>query len=131
MFKIKSTESDALLEFSDLSGDYFKVTFHSATHSATRNVYAYTDSKGIARLFQEASEEWRGWPGTKRWESLEEEFTLELTSHKTGHITLITRINHDCGNPEPWELKAVLTTEAGQLESLAKEAVKFFNNNEG
>ncbi len=126
MFLIKSTESDASLEFSDLSGDYFKVSLRASSHCATRDVYAYTDAKGIACLFQEAADQWRGWSGTKKWESIEGEFTLELTSDKTGHISLTARINHNCGNPDPWKLEATLTIEAGQLESLAKKAGKYW-----
>lgn len=126
MFQIKSTETDALLEFSDLSGDFFKVSLHSTSHSAVREVYAYTDAEGIARLFQEAASEWRGWSGTKCWESLEGEFKIELKADKTGHITINVDINHDCGNSEPWRLKSCIMIEAGQLETIAKRATEFF-----
>jgi hypothetical protein len=126
MFQIKSIETDALLEFFDLSGDYFKVSLRSTSHSAVREVYAYTDPEGIARLFQEAAREWRGWSGTKSWESLEGEFRIELKTDKSGHITINVEINHDCGNPEPWRLKSCIMTEAGQLETIAKRATQFF-----
>lgn len=67
MFQIKSTASDALLEFTDVTGNYFKVTLRSDSHFAMREVYAYTDAKGIASLFQEAATQWRGWSDTKKW----------------------------------------------------------------
>ena len=126
MFQIKSTRSEVLLEFTDLSGDYFKVALRSDSHFAMREVYAYTDAKGVASLFQEAAAQWRGWSGIKRWASIEGEFELELKADKTGHITVTTRINHDCGNPDPWRLESHLTVEAGQLETIAKRAVEFF-----
>jgi len=129
MFQIKSTRTDALLEFFDLSGDYFKVSLRSTSHSAVRNVYAYTDAEGIARLFQEAASEWRGWSGTKSWESLEGELRIELKADKTGHISMNVEINHDCGNPDPWRLKSCIMMEAGQLETIAKRASQFFSSN--
>jgi len=131
VLQIKSTESDALLEFSDLSGDYFKVSLRSGSHFAIRKVYAYTDAKGIAALFQEAATEWRGWSGTKKWASIEGEFELELKSDKTGHVTLTTKINHDCGNSDPWRLESTLLIEAGQLENIAKRANQHFIRNVG
>jgi len=129
MLQIKSTETDALLEFFDLAGDYFKVSLRSSSHSAVREVYAYTDPEGIASLFQEAASEWRGWNGTKSWESLEGEFKIELTADKKGHITINIGINHDCGNPEPWRLESCIMIEAGQLETIAKRASQFFGSN--
>lgn len=126
MFQIKSTETDSMLEFFDLSGDYFKVSVRSTTHSAVLEVYAYTDPKGIARLFQEAAKEWRGWNESKYWESLEGEFRIELKTDRTGHITINVDINHNCGNPEPWRLKSCIMIEAGQLENISKRATEFF-----
>lgn len=126
MFQIKSVESDALLEFFDLAGDYFNVSLRSTSHSAVREVYAYTDPDGITSLFQEAAGDWRGWSGIKSWESLEGEFKIELKTDKTGHITIDVEINHDCGNPEPWRLKSCIMIEAGQLEAIAKSAIQFF-----
>lgn len=126
MFDIKSIGSDASLEFSDLSGDYFKVSLRSATHFAVREVYSYTDPKGVASLFQKAADEWSGWSGTKKWASLEGEFELELISDKTGHISMTVKINHNCGNPDPWRLESCIMIEAGQLQEIAKRATQYF-----
>ncbi|MBJ6802075.1 DUF6228 family protein [Geomonas propionica] len=126
MFQIKSTETDGLPEFFDFEGDSFKVSVRSKSHSALREVYGYPDAEGIAQIFREAANQWRGWSGTKMWESLEGEFKIELKADKTGHVTIYININHDGGNTEPWRLKSCLLIEAGQLEAIAKRATEFF-----
>jgi len=131
MFTIKSTDSETELRFEDLSGDYFTVALRSASHSAQRQVYAYTDSKGIAHLLEEAAQQWQGWAGTKTWQSIEEELKLELIADNTGHITLKVRIAHDCGNPDPWCLESTITIEAGQLASIANDASNYFGEGIG
>jgi hypothetical protein len=126
MFEIKSTESDASLEFSNMSGDYFIVSLKSSTHSATREVYAYTNAYGIARLFQVAAEQWRGWEGVKRWASIEGELEIELESDNKGHISLTVKINNYFGNADPWKIEAVISIEAGQLDLISQKANKYF-----
>ena len=125
--RIKSSNSDATLEFSDLDGEFFRASLHSDSHSANMRVSTYTDPYGIVRLFKEAASNWRGWSGEKQWESLEGDFRLMLCSSSTGHIRLKALISHDCGNPDPWRLNAELGIEAGQLESLAQSIERFFS----
>lgn len=75
--RLKSSNSDVAIEFSDVDGDNFSVAVVAHDHSAVRCVYAYTDAHGIARLFAEAARDWNGWDGRKVWESLEGEFRME------------------------------------------------------
>jgi hypothetical protein len=131
MFEIKSTESDATLEFSNFSGDYFTVSLRSSTHFASREVYAGTDSQGIARLLQEAAEQWRSWQGIKQWQSVLGELQLELKSNHKGHISLTAKINNESGHPDPWKIEATLSVEAGQLDSLSQKAAGYFKQKEG
>lgn len=127
MFEIQSVASDAKLEFADFDGTSFKAILRSDSHFAVREVYSPTDPRGVASLFQSVAAEWRGWSGAKTWCSHEGEFGLELTSDARGHITLLARINHDCGNADPWRLECTLSVEAGQLEVIAKRATLFFS----
>lgn len=127
MFQIKSSESDASLEITDFRGEYFKVTLRSSSHFAARDVYAYTDAQGIASLFREAAEQWRGWSGSKKWSSIEGEFVIELKADNKGHISLTAQISHDIGNADPWKLESTISIEAGQLEDLARQAHQYFS----
>ena len=126
--QIKSSSSDAVLEFSRVEGEYFEASLRSSSHSASKRVCCYTDPGGIASLFDDAAAHWRGWSGTKRWESIEGELTLELTADRTGHITLDVTINNDLGGPDSWRVHSQLALEAGQLEALARDAAKTFRS---
>lgn len=125
--RLKSSNSDAALEFSDIDGDCFRITLLPRDHSATRRVYAYTDASGIARLFGEAAREWKGWKGSKHWESLEGELRLELKIDRLGHVSLVVRIRSDRGGVDPWQLQAELGLDAGRLEGIARDAEQLWH----
>ena len=120
--RLASSNSDVVLEFSDVDGDYFRVSVVARDHSAMRDVYAYTDRSGIARLFSEAAQEWRGWSGSKVWESIEGELRLGLSADRLGHVTLEIRVRSDPGISDRWQLESDLGLEAGQLDRIAGEA---------
>ena len=126
MFRIKSVNSDACLEFSARQGEEFTVSFHAHDHNATTRVWAYTEAGEIARMFREAALAWRGMPRPKIWQSIEGEFQISLTSDKLGHFTVEIVLSHNFGSADAWALRASLGLEAGQLESVAKEAEAFF-----
>jgi hypothetical protein len=126
--QIKSSSSDAVLQFSQVEGEYFEVSLRSSSHSASKRVCCYTDPGGVASLFDDAAAHWRGWPGPKRWESIEGELALELTADRTGHITLNVTISNYLGGPDSWRVQSQLTLEAGQLEALAGDAAKTFRS---
>ena len=44
--RLSSSDSDAVLEFSDVRGDYFQVTLSAHDHSATQRVYTFADAPG-------------------------------------------------------------------------------------
>ena len=50
-FQIRSSETEATLLFSGIRGDYFTVVL-SGPVNASRDVWAYTDSHGLADLFE-------------------------------------------------------------------------------
>jgi hypothetical protein len=115
-----------MVEFSVVDGDYFRVSVVARDHSATRLVdaspTAHPDCAGLARLFAEAGQEWKGWDGTKVWESREGELRLELSIDRLGHVTAAVRVRHDNGRPDRWQLEAELGLDAGQLSGIAREA---------
>lgn len=120
--RLSSSNSDVAIEFSDVEGDYFWVSVLSHDHSATRRVYAYTDGRGIARLFADAAREWSGWNEAKVWESLEGELRIELRIDRLGHVTVAVRVRSDPGGSGCWQLDAELGLDAGQLDGVAREA---------
>jgi hypothetical protein len=123
---IKSSNSDAVLEFSQHEDDYFAVSFRSSGRSATVRVFGYTDTKHLGALFQVMASEWKGWSGTKEWASIEREFIIECTADGRGHVAIrVVLQNQMC--EEPWKLEAVLNTDSGLLAQYAEEAKRFFN----
>ena len=118
--RLKSSNSDAVVEFSDVRGDSFRIAVQARDHSAVRDVSAYTDALGVVRLFSEAARDWRGWQGAKAWESLEGELRLELTTDRSGHVALRVRIRSVAGGSDPWCIDTEIGLEAGGLEGLRR-----------
>jgi hypothetical protein len=124
--RLTSSNSDAVIEFADVEGDYFQVSVVAHDLSATRRVCAYTDGAGIARLLADAAKEWTGWAGAKVWESLEGELRIELSTDHLGHVTVAVRVRSDPGGADRWELDAELGLDAGQLDGVAREAARLW-----
>ena len=69
--------------------------------------------------------DWQGWQGSRSWESLEGEFSLECTHDGLGHVRFAARLRS--GQDEnDWEVQTTVTTDAGLLEQTAAEAKRFF-----
>ena len=89
-------------------------------------VAASVDPARLEDFFRDLAANWRGWPGEKTYESLEDELLLKATSDCLGHTELEVRLT---SGPPPfhWMLRAALLIEAGQLESIAKHVEEFFS----
>ncbi len=125
-FIIKSVKTDAVLEFSHLRRYYVKVALLSEDRRAVTDIYLDDDDAlKLVELFQKMAEQWRGWEGKFSWAPLEMEFTLSTSSDSLGHVELEVEFSR-YGVAEPWYFKGSLFTEAGQLDTLAREAKKFF-----
>ncbi|MBW4691725.1 MAG: hypothetical protein KME27_08130 [Lyngbya sp. HA4199-MV5] len=124
---IKSANTDAKLEFSEVGNEYFTVTFSSVSLSASHRVWGYTgDCERLVSLFVEMAENWTGWEGIKNWDAIEDDFSLSCTSDKLGHITLeVELVGRD--TPELWSAKFNVEVEAGQLEKIANEMKALFS----
>ncbi|MGH8000749.1 MAG: DUF6228 family protein [Brasilonema sp.] len=127
---IKSTSTDAKLEFLNLGNNYFTVLFESKTMSVCKDVWLYTvddysDCQSLVNLFREMARAWKGCEGEKTWSCIEGDFVLYCTSDKLGHINLEVELFQFDGL-EPWSAKLNLNTEAGQLEKISNEVAMFF-----
>jgi hypothetical protein len=122
MLQLKSSNSEAEIQFSDVVEDYFRVSVVARDHSASRKVCAYTDARGVVKMFAEAARDWKGWQGAKVWQSLEGELRLELRADHLGHVSLRAEIRSDSGGADPWRLDAEVGLDAGQLDSIAAGA---------
>lgn len=123
---IKSVNTGAKLEFSDVRSEYFTVAFSSVFLSASHQVWVYTgDCKRLVGLFLDMAKNWTGWEGAKTWDAIEGDFSLSCTSDKLGHITLEVEL---AGRdpPELWSAKFNVEVEAGQLEKIASEMRTLF-----
>ena len=127
---IKSSRSDAVIEFSMPREEFVEVSLARHDLKARRLVSLYTNPTGIAALFRSMADEWRGWSGPKSWESLEGEMALAAVHDGVGHITLrVALVNLDAG--EPWKLETELELEPGALEALAKASEAHFRGSHG
>jgi hypothetical protein len=69
--------------------------------------------------------DWRGWPGTRSWTSLEYEMTVEARHDGRGHVSLAVTLRHPAWAYafEAWSARVVVTVEAGEeLRRIADEA---------
>lgn len=123
---IKSANTEAKLEFSDVGTEYFTVEFSSVSLSALHRVWVYTgDYERLANLFLEMAKNWTGWDGAKTWNATEGDFNLSCTSDKLGHIGLNAElVGRDA--PELWSVEFKIEMEAGQLEKIANEMMALF-----
>jgi hypothetical protein len=93
---------------------------------ASTQVYAY-GGRSPLELFEEMANEWRGWKGSKVWESLEGELALAATHDGLGTIMLKVRLAHLGSDFSDWEARAALELDAGtQLQNAVTTMRSFF-----
>ena len=80
---------------------------------------------GPEQLFAGLAQNWRGWSGEKTWRSLAAQLTLSATTDARGHITIRIQLR-PTANCEAWRVTSFAYFEAGQLDTLAARAAKFF-----
>ena len=129
---IKCSKSRGELEFSEREGltqaagsEYFRVTIRSQNMSAFTKVYSFDPfDYGLKKFFEELAENWRGFDDEKEWKSLEGEFTLVCTSDNLGHFAIRSTIRNSL---DTWSVNTIYV-EAGQLEKIADDVIKFFDS---
>ena len=76
-------------------------------------------------VFAEMAEKWSGWSNELTWRSLEGELAFRCTHDRFGHISIQTELRPE-PMPDNWRAIATITIDAGQLETIARDAVLFF-----
>lgn len=124
--EINSAQSSASLRFFAVEGDYFHCTLCGPKYSGTLRVWGYTDSEGLANLFEAFTSDWKRWPKERTWSSTEGELAITCSHDNLGHINLSVRMHHDFGTGEPWRLSASIVVDATQMDGIANDARRFF-----
>jgi len=79
--------------------------------------------------FKDMARDWRGWPDAREWKSLESDFSLSCTTDGLGHVSVRLQLYSDCSRTG-WAAGVDLVLEAGQLDNLARDAVRVFRSSE-
>lgn len=131
-FLIKSAAGAGYVEFHDrIPADpdepleEYAVTLCDHGVSATARVYAGYLQFHPTPLFADMARDWRGWSGEKEWESLEGELRLRCSRDRFGHVFVRVRLRSGIDVCD-WCLAATVMVEAGQLQSIAAQAARFF-----
>jgi hypothetical protein len=122
--EIRSTQGRRSLRFHSLHGDYFTASIEGDGPQATQKIWGYTDCQLLVQLFESIARDWTGWQGERAWESIEGDLRLEITSRSTGQITIRVALRNY--GEDGWNLQALIFTEAGQLEGIARQVASFF-----
>jgi len=120
---MKLSLSDLIEEGGSALSGSFLVTIQNYEVRAEARASSFMTTD-LGDYFQEIAKNWRGWPGAKKWETLENELELSATADKTGHVRLEFFLR-PAYTGYHWELRGALELEAGQLDSIAQE-VSFF-----
>lgn len=122
--RLSAEPDDAALDY--LVAD---LTVHGL--SASKRVYAHYASgwRELADFFGGLAADWRGWPGTREWTSLESDLKIEAR-HEYGHVQLQVILDNALPGwgTHGWRASADLTLEPGeQLSRVAAEIEDFVN----
>ncbi len=116
--------------FSQFDGarESFQLDLKGFEVTATAQVSAYTDARGLNRLFQELASFERPWQGQKTWASIEGDFSITANCTALGNVTFFVELCGLQGGPEAWKVEVGLVSEFGQLEKIAHDSDLFFNS---
>ena len=123
--EIRSSRRRRSLRFHSRSGDYFIASIEGDGPQASVRVWGYTDCNLLVDLFESIATDWRGWQGKRTWASIEGEFRIAVSTTSTGTVTIAVELAHNDGEDD-WRLTIPVFSEAGQLESIARQVAAFF-----
>jgi hypothetical protein len=121
-FEIRSSERGARLLLRRYQGGLI-AEFDAPDLSSATQVYVLGGCDHLDRFWRDLAENWRGWEGTRSWQSLEGDLELSATSDRLGHVALEVRLEE--GAPFPWRVHGKLSLDAGQLHRIAAAALTF------
>ncbi len=93
------------------AGGTFVVTLSATGLSVVRTVFVYRHS-ALGAYFSELADEWRGWLGTKVWESPENDLTINATSDAGRHARLRFVVRN--GPLYDWTASVDVEVDAGE-----------------
>lgn len=122
------SDSEALVltpEATSGAPDSVIVTLRLKGLLATSRVVSHyaTGFQDLADFFAKLAADWRGWPGARRWESLECDLTIEAR-HQHSHVTLKVELRCDRfdWDNDGWRVSGDVSIEPGeQLSSAARD----------
>lgn len=130
-FEIRSNEAGAFLALEpdpkrgphadDLEDGYWNATLSCGSLHASLRFYEIRLG-GFAEYLEALAEDWRGWSGERRWESLEGDVELIAVHDGRGTITLRTHLRTEAFAQHRWNASAELMLDAGGLDRLARQA---------
>ena len=103
------------------AGESFTISIKDDGLQVERTVFVYShDWIAFAAFFQDPADSWRGWDGTKTWESIEHDLTIEARSDAGRHCLLSFTVRN--GPMRTWTAQIDgISIDAGEdLASLAR-----------
>ena len=100
-FLVKSSSGAAELRLEAIERYHYLAALRDTGLDAVAKVYHHGAGDGLAEFIAGIAADWRGWEGSRSWESVEGTFALDAESDRTGHITLTARLNDDT----PWHCR--------------------------
>ena len=87
---------------------------------------------GLQEFFEGLAADWRGWDGTRTWDSIEHGMTIEAT-HRGSRVELLLVIRRDPTHPETaLEVRLPLFVEPGEsLSRVGKIGEQLFQPSDG
>jgi len=82
---------------------------------------------GLESFLAELAADWRGWKGTRTWDAIEGEMTIEAT-HRGNRVELLFILRRDY-EPDAWEVRLPLLIAPGEsLSQIAKAGHHLFSD---
>jgi len=122
---LKSAHGGAEVRIQRPDATTIDVEINAAGLHARTAVYEL-DASSLAQFFKDMARDWRGWPDVREWKSLESDFSLSCTTDGLGHVSVRLQLYSDCSRTG-WAAGVDLVLEAGQLDDIARGAVKVFS----
>ncbi len=124
---IRSSKTDAVLTFSNLTKKGFEISYQSKYVSARTTVFDMDESPPqIKHFFASMAQQTNGWKGELAWTPYDE--TIKMSAHvdRLGHVELT--VVFWAFKLEPWQVQVTLQTELGQLERISRSVDTFFSS---
>jgi len=120
-FVITSRDPSARLALRWTRPAYLEIVLEDQGLRAQSEIHAVVSGPDNlpTKFFIELAESWRGWRGTKDWQSYERDWKLSATADGKGHVFLQVGLAAGASDDQ-WRVQATLVLEAGQLEGYSQ-----------